>query len=91
MDELPKNWWIKITNKNQLIISEWYGRGRLLEINNIAGMVLWNGGTLEKGTNPENITISKDRNGYDFGNEISFETFERLVLKINKTKNYELW
>jgi len=23
--------------------------------------------------------------------EISFETFERLVLKINKTKTYELW
>jgi hypothetical protein len=89
MNELPKNWYVKVTIKNKLIISKWYGSP--LEPGKIAGMVFWNNGKIEKGCNPENITIDKGRNGYDFGNEISFETFERLVLGINKETIYELW
>ena len=89
MNKLPENWFIKINVKNQLTVSKWYGRN--LKTDEIAGMVLWKDGKIEKGYNPQTIIISEGQNGYDFGTEISFETFERLVLEINKEKHYELW
>lgn len=52
-------------------------------------MVKWNkDNKITKGHDPLKYAHTKT---YSFGNEISFETFERLVLKINKTKTYELW
>lgn len=87
MKGLPKNWYIPITTRNQLVVSKWFGRE--LDTDQIAGMVEWKYGKVEKGCNPKTIIFND--NGYDFGTEISFETFERLVLGINKQTNIEIW
>jgi hypothetical protein len=88
MNELPEAWYVIVTKQNKNILSEWRSCSNL-NVGEIVGMVKWNeDNKITKGHNPIKHVNTK---AYTFGNEISFETFERLVLGINKTKTYELW
>ena len=83
MNELPKMWYIKINEKNNKIVQNARYNKTI---------------SLPKGYITSNLLNPKINNSWRFEYikpvefvEISFETFEKLVLGINKTKKYELW
>lgn len=89
MNKLPENWWCKCTNKhNQKILADW--KGICASSLHIGWVVSWCKNTNSNLSDKQHNPTPKCK-GYDFGTEISFETFERLVLGINKTNIYELW
>lgn len=88
MNKLPETWHVVVDKQNKKTLEKWRSCSNL-NIGEIVGMVKWNkDNKITKGHDPLKYAHTKT---YSFGNEISFETFERLVLKINKTKTYELW
>jgi hypothetical protein len=78
MNKLPKLWYCKCLDENQREIFVKWRKGNY-------------SGTREQSvmTNePCWYYLSQVKNSHT---EISFETFERLVLGINREKHYELW
>ncbi len=74
------NWWVAVTNENKEILGKW--RGCVLEKGKLVGIVRDNyDGSFRKGHNPINSTRDTDRNGFDFGNEITFAQFCQFILK----------
>ena len=67
---LPENWHVVVTEENQGVLSKW--RNCTLDVGKITGIY---GTSKTKEHNP-----STSRNG--FGNEITFEQFQKYVLKI---------
>lgn len=88
MNKLPDIWWVRVTKENKEILSKW----RTAEVSEpgIVGKVFhnWNN-KIEKGHNSLKLTFDSGLNGYDFGNEITFEQF--LHFELGQNKNYELW
>lgn len=88
---LPVNWYVIVTEENQNILSKWRYENNynFLKIGYIVGMTKnGDGSIVEKGHNPiENIRCSPSRCSYDFGNEITFEQFEKYVLKKDTNPN----
>lgn len=83
MNELPEKWAIKGNDKIAHFIKQYFNS---INKDNYNWNFNYNIFYFEGKTNAESISTLPD-----VYTEISFETFERLVFKINKTKNYELW
>lgn len=85
MEKLPENWHVLVTKENQNILRKWRFNNDYsnLSVGYIVGLTKNNKGYIEKGHNPHFNIVDKFSTGYDFGKEISFETFKRLVLKEN--------
>lgn len=81
---LPEAWYVVVTESNKKILTEFRGLITSLEVGKIVGKVKHSDGRTSIAHNPAHITTTSD---YTFGTEISFDTFERLIL--NKTKNME--
>ncbi len=79
-NDLPENWYVKITTENKRVLEKWYGDGVILPLDYIVGMIKWSLGNITKGTNPVYNIESKDYPmgiySYSFGNEISYEKFK---------------
>jgi hypothetical protein len=70
-----------VTKENQEILSRWrFPRGtQIIPIDHIVGRVYHNHSLqIEKGYNPLNMIKDNSKNGYDFGQYVSFEEFKRL-------------
>ena len=88
MKELPKNWWCKCTKHNQKILSKWKDfNDYSVPIGHVVGWIK----NTDINESSKEYNQTPECKGYDFGTEISFETFERLVLRINKQIIIEIW
>jgi hypothetical protein len=70
-----------VTKENQEILSRWRfpNTKQLIDIGYIVGRTYHNWDlSINKGYNPPNMIKDNSKNGYDFGQYISFEEFKRL-------------
>lgn len=77
MNELPMYWCVEATNNNWKVLFKWANFS-------------WQWRNVHKYVtcNKTHMSSLNDNSSYT---EISFETFEKLVLGINKETIYELW
>lgn len=78
-EELPPNFYIRVTEKNYSVVNRWWCETYTLKMNvgEICGIYRDNFGEYKKGWTHGKIK----GDGFDFGEEISFETFKKLVMK----------
>lgn len=78
--KLPETWHVKITKDNREVVRKWRGNNPTLTIGDVVGMNRWEYGR-----------VTKEHNSYvdsDFGQEITFADFKRLVLDEKNHEDY---
>lgn len=89
--QLPKTWHTIVNKENQNLLTKWRGcsGNYKVPIGYLVGIEFETG---NKGHNPGNKIKSSNPNGYDFGEEITFEEFQILVLgETPKEQIYEIY
>ena len=81
MYELPKNYHVRVTKENQSVLAKWLQMvsPQYLTEEHIVGMTYF-GGKLRRGWNPKNKIKDVGPEGWDFGEEITYEQFKEYVL-----------
>lgn len=79
-NDLPEIWYVKVTADNIDYLNIWLGRNiKSNKIGGICGMAKFDSYGIRKSHNTTFVTKSST---YNFGEEISFETFKKYVLFI---------